>query len=81
VDPVTGESVMSCYTEFHVFATISPKLMIVLRSNLLPQPMEDIIEDERYMKETLYELNVIQHNNPDTANSILEGLPIAKAYN
>jgi hypothetical protein len=81
VDPVTGESVMTCYTEFHVFATISPKLMIVLRSNLLPQPVEDINDDERYMKETLYELNAFQHNNPDTANSILEDLPIAKAHN
>ena len=81
VDPVTGKSVMNCYAEFHVFATISPRLMIVLRNNLLPQPVEDVNDNERYMGNTPYELTVIQHNNTNTAKSILEDLPIAKAHN
>ena len=38
--PATSDSTQSFHTEFHMFAPISPKLMIVLRSSLLPSPGE-----------------------------------------
>ncbi|KAI3334202.1 hypothetical protein F4824DRAFT_502281 [Ustulina deusta] len=40
-NPDTGEAMESGWTSFHEFAPLSPKLMIVLRSFLLPIPEED----------------------------------------
>lgn len=40
-NPTTGEYQDSGWTSFHEFAPLSPKLMIILRSNLLPNPEED----------------------------------------
>ncbi|KAJ8104740.1 hypothetical protein ONZ43_g7706 [Nemania bipapillata] len=40
-DPVSGKFTDSGWMSFHEFAPLSPKLMIVLRSNLLPVPEED----------------------------------------
>jgi hypothetical protein len=81
INPETSESTLTCYTEFHKFAVISPKLMMVLRSFLLPQPEEDFSEETKEWREHMYWLNISQHNNPETANSILADLPISKARN
>lgn len=81
VDPNTGESVMKCYTEFHVFAPVSPKLIIVLRSVLLPAPEEDLNDGIREWRAMMYKMNAGQHNNPSEAGSSLEDLPIARARN
>jgi len=80
-DPNTNEPIATSYTEFHVFAVISPKLMMVLRSFLLPLPQEDSNQEIKSWRESMYRLNAIQHNEPSSAKSILEDLPVAKARN
>ena len=80
-NPDTGESTPWSYTEYHIFAAISPKLLMVCRSFLLPIPEEDSNENTRRWRETMMQLNVNQHTDPQNANSILEDLPINKARN
>jgi len=81
IHPDTGESIMGCYTEFHVFSVVSPKLIMVLRSFLLPIPEEDSDEEIKLWRETMLQLNIIQHNDPLHVRSILEDLPVTKARN
>ena len=81
IHPDTGESIMGCYTEFHVFSVISPKLIMVLRSFLLPIPEEDSNEEIKRWRETMLQRNIIQHVNPLRARSVLEDLPVTKARN
>jgi hypothetical protein len=81
IDPKTGELTPTSYTEYHVFSVISPRLMIVLRSFILPNPLEDNSNDIREFRQTLYQQCASMHNVPDEANSILADLPISKARN
>jgi Protein of unknown function (DUF4238) len=81
IDPITGEETMTAYTEFHVLAVIAPRLTIVLRSMLLPNLEEDVNEDIKLLRETMYQWNANWHNFPPTANSLLEDLPVSKASN
>jgi hypothetical protein len=81
IHPDTGESTLGCYTEFHVFSVISPKLIMVLRSFLLPIPEEDSDEEIKRQRETMLHLNIIKHVDPLHVRSILEDLPVAKARN
>ena len=69
------------YTEFHVFAVISPKLITVLRSFLLPIPEEDQDPSIKEWRQQLYALNAAQHIFPSHANSCLQDLPVRKARN
>ncbi|KFY44361.1 hypothetical protein V495_03503 [Pseudogymnoascus sp. VKM F-4514 (FW-929)] len=81
MDPKTGNFITTSYTEYHVFSVISPRLMIVLRSFLLPNPLEDNSNDIREFRQTCYQQCASMHNVPDEANSILADLPISKARN
>lgn len=81
IDPQTGEQTPTAYTEYHVFAVISPKLIMVLRSFLLPVPEEDNDEEIGDWRKTMYQLNIEQHNYPLTSGSVLADLPIAKPRN
>jgi hypothetical protein len=45
IDPKSGGFIATAYTEFHKFAVISPKLIMVLRSFVLPIPEEDLDEE------------------------------------
>ncbi|MCJ1395577.1 hypothetical protein MMC18_008463 [Xylographa bjoerkii] len=76
-DPVTQKMVTRAYTEHHCFAPISPRLIIVLRSNLLPQGMQD---DEDCYKEALQYTKSL-HNDPASAGSTLLDLPVEKCRN
>ncbi|KFZ09238.1 hypothetical protein V502_08856 [Pseudogymnoascus sp. VKM F-4520 (FW-2644)] len=78
LDPSTGKFTATSYTEYHVFAPISPRLMIVLRSFLLPDPTEDNLQEIREFRQTMYRNCGSLHNNPNEANSILADLPISK---
>ncbi|KAH0538534.1 hypothetical protein FGG08_004867 [Glutinoglossum americanum] len=80
-DPNTGKMTTRAYTEFHIFAPISAKLIIVLRSFLLPSLLEDANEGVREWRQTMLDMNTIQHNQPEKATSLLEDLPVAKALN
>ena len=77
----TGEVRGGTYTEFHVFAVISPKLILVLRNFLLPVPEEDRDPSIRAWREKAYALNASQHSDPSRANSCLQDLPVGKAHN
>ncbi|OBT57412.1 hypothetical protein VE04_02573 [Pseudogymnoascus sp. 24MN13] len=81
VDPSTGQFTATSYTEYHVFAVISPRLLIVLRSLILPNPMEDNLQGIREFRQTMYRICASTHTNPNEANSILADLPISKALN
>lgn len=81
MNPITKKMEHGSYTEFHLFAPVSPKLMIVLRSVLLPVPEEDANEEVRAWREEHYEQNAAQHTDPLNFRSILEDLPINKARN
>ncbi|KAJ4862291.1 hypothetical protein T069G_03245 [Trichoderma breve] len=72
----TGESKVGAWTNFHEFAPISPKLMIVLRSFLLPSPEEDSLPGAKAEKEMLWSLVVERFHGSDV-NSTLADLPIA----
>jgi hypothetical protein len=79
-DPRTGEE-RQVYNEFHAFALISPKLIMMLRSCLLPDALEDSSDRIRELRESRYAENVRQHADPSRTKSCLEDLPISKARN
>lgn len=66
------------WTDWHRFAPVSPKVMIVLRSNLLPSAS---IEEGDDMKRKLEEAVRSMHLDPDAAGSWLHDLPISRARN
>ena len=65
------------WTDYHRFAPVSPKIMIVLRSVLLP--CAGVEADQETQR--LLELNKSMHLDPDKAGSWLEDLPVSKARN
>ncbi|EED23296.1 conserved hypothetical protein [Talaromyces stipitatus ATCC 10500] len=80
-DPKTGQSRFVSWTNFHEFSPISPKLLMVLRSFILPNPEEDKNEGIRKWRENIYKMALGPHANPRAANSILADLPIHKPRN
>ena len=80
-DPNTKETRQGAYTEFHTFAGISPRLMIVLRSFVLPVPEEDANEEVKLWRQNCFEQIAAQHGNPTDVRSLFEDLPISKARN
>jgi Protein of unknown function (DUF4238) len=79
-NPDTGEP-DEIYTEYHLFAAISPKLMLVLRSFVLPVPEEDFDDNIREWRKDMHYQTYSQHKNPMAPFSRLADLPIAKARN
>ncbi|KAL2062326.1 hypothetical protein VTL71DRAFT_6592 [Oculimacula yallundae] len=78
--PVAGKLELTAYTEFHLFAPISPRLLIVLRTFMLTVPAEDTpdITEER---EFFLKMTMASHVNPEAIGSTLTDLPITKAQN
>ncbi len=75
-----GPSSADIYSDYHRFAPVSPKIMIVLRSNLLPRA--DVEEDENTTSmKKLLELTKSMHLDPNTAGSWLEDLSVTRARN
>lgn len=79
--PVSGERKAGIWTSYHEFTPISPRLMIVLRSFLIPNSAEDVNEEVRTFREEWYNKVASMHADPVAAKSILADLPIAKAAN
>lgn len=74
-----GPSSAESYTEYHRFAPVSPKIIIVLRSQLLPYAGQEAAgKDTRH---ALLEMTKSMQPNPDAAGSWLEDLPITKSGN
>jgi hypothetical protein len=79
-DENSGELGASAYTPLHEFAPISPKLMIVLRSTVLPDPLEDAdpgVKKHRAFQRFLAIGMVYDYE----VTSLLADLPIKKATN
>jgi hypothetical protein len=67
------------WTDFHIFAPVSPRLMIVLRSLLMPSGYDNG-EAERLLQ--LQEIQRVQNPlDPGSVRSWLEDLPVKKALN
>ena len=66
------------WTDYHRFAPVSPKLMIVLRSLLLPHAGAD---EGKEIREMHLEMSKSMHPDPDKAGSWLEDIPITKCRN
>jgi hypothetical protein len=81
VNRLTGKQKMTAYTEFHLLSVISPRLAMVLRHNLLPEPLEDKDIKVRDGKKEELAMNAQFHHDPDHATSLLQDLPVAKARN
>ena len=75
---IEGPSSPGNWTDWHRFAPVSPKVMIVLRSNLLSSTS---VEEGRDMIRQLEGVVRSMHLDPDTAGSWLEDLPISRARN
>jgi hypothetical protein len=81
INPDTGKLTEAAYTEYHMFAAISPKLIMVLRSFLLPVPEEDNNEEIRNWREAMNQATASQHISPQLPESVLADLPISKPRN
>lgn len=79
-DENTGEVGGTGYAPLHMFAPISPKLMIVLRSCIFPNPLEDVSEPVRRSRELLRSA-LLDEFYRDGDKSMLNDLPVTKALN
>jgi hypothetical protein len=77
-DELTGEIIPSFYAGYHEFAPISPCLIIILRSNLLPNSLEDADPEVRSQRENLRWLAFGQTYGSDN-DSLLADLRVHKA--
>ncbi|KAF1947455.1 hypothetical protein EJ02DRAFT_507895 [Clathrospora elynae] len=77
----TSEYEVVSWISYHEFSPITPKLMLVLRSFLLPNDEEDANEHMKKWRDDLYQASTRSHADPATAKSILEDLPVKKARN
>lgn len=81
IDPRTREEKTVAWTSYHEFGPLSPKLIMVLRSFLLPNSEEDKNENIKSWREKMFALNSSKHANPSAATSKLADLPVRKARN
>ncbi|RDL32945.1 Uncharacterized protein BP5553_08384 [Venustampulla echinocandica] len=80
IDVNTGKTQEIVWTNFHEFSPVSPKLMIVLRSFLLPSPLEDANPKVKAHRDMCRSL-AVENNFESGTNSVLADLPIEKARN
>ncbi|KAF5610696.1 uncharacterized protein FSUBG_2957 [Fusarium subglutinans] len=78
-DKTTGEFLRQG-PRFHLFAPISPQLMIVLRSKHLPEPHEDKSPEVKAERQLWRQIEIDSIYGTET-KSILETLPVHKAIN
>ncbi|KAI0505967.1 hypothetical protein F5B22DRAFT_489533 [Xylaria bambusicola] len=76
MNPLTGVATETKWTNLHEFAPLSPKLMIVLRSLVLPIPEEDSDPKLRAWREETRKMAGV-----DRYSSTLADLPISKPRN
>ncbi|KAK3379138.1 hypothetical protein B0T24DRAFT_716765 [Lasiosphaeria ovina] len=79
-DTDTGEVGESGHVPIHEFAPVSPKLMIVLRSFMLPDPREDADEKVKASRD-LWRFCAVDGIYDYWKKSLLDDLPITKARN
>ena len=78
----TGDVEGSAHAPLHMFAPVSPKLMIVLRCYLLPSPLEDADDAVRKDREKLRKISLDSvYGGGVLDKGLLGDLPVAKAQN
>ncbi|KIX97796.1 uncharacterized protein Z520_06574 [Fonsecaea multimorphosa CBS 102226] len=77
----TGEYYGNTYLCYHEFGPVTPRLIIVLRSNILPEALEDADPSIRKSREIMLDAVATQFPDPEKVKSILSDLPVAKATN
>jgi hypothetical protein len=77
----TGKFLGPLCLPYHEFGPVSPRLIVVLRSFILPEAQEDTDPGVRDHRATLRKAAASQFPNPGTTNSILADLPVSKATN
>ncbi|KAJ4011035.1 hypothetical protein NW766_007667 [Fusarium irregulare] len=78
-DKDTGECI-SLGPAFHYFAPIAPRVMILLRSQHLPEPLDDGDPDNKAFRRQRREIMIDTLYGPGT-ESIMEDLPVHIAFN
>ena len=75
-----GPNNPGAWTDFHIFAPVSAKIMIVLRQNFLPSTLE---EDKDYEAAKLEVLELCESRHPENSlqGSCLEEVPVTKPRN
>lgn len=81
INPETGVSETVAWTSYHEFSPITPKLMLILRSSMLPNVDEDADPDIKAWRREMYESSRNRHTDPTTAGSTLEDLALKKPRN
>jgi hypothetical protein len=79
-DKKTGRVEPAAHTPLHEFAPISPKLMIILRSSVLPVPEEDPDPNAKEQRDFFRAQALGAHYNWDVKSLLLD-LPISKERN
>lgn len=69
--PNSGE----VWSDYHLFAPVSPKVMLIMRNILLPSGQQD----DDAIRQRFQELHVSQHVDPPNADSWLKDLPLASS--
>ncbi|KAE8149083.1 hypothetical protein BDV25DRAFT_130646 [Aspergillus avenaceus] len=80
-DPAKKRLVEGAWTDYHNFAPISPKVLIVLRSSLLINPSDEGAEELQGFWNDLRGIIKEKHNFPGESGSLLKSLPIKKCGN
>ncbi|KAK4652255.1 hypothetical protein QC762_609530 [Podospora pseudocomata] len=83
LDAETQEVIDTEYLPLHTFAPISPKLLIVLRADIFPDPLEDADERVREARKLMRLACRAPLESPgsEKVRSLLADLPISKARN
>jgi hypothetical protein len=74
INLLTGKTEAIVYTEYQNFAPVSPRLIIILRSIMLPFPGDDCVHQD--LRRRLMDAMRSAHLEPDKAGSILQDLPV-----
>ncbi|KAK3352524.1 hypothetical protein B0T25DRAFT_187195 [Lasiosphaeria hispida] len=77
-DKDTGKVEGNAYTPLHEFAPVHPKLMIILRADIFPNPIDD---EQTKAARALNRRLVLDDVYPYEVKSLLADLPITKAQN
>ena len=76
-DARTGNIVPGLYTEWHLFAPVAPRLLIILRSNMLSAGDPEPSAHSKRLRAHIQNM----HQDPDRAGSILDDLPVRRCAN
>lgn len=79
-DKDSGEIGPAAYCPLHWFAPVSPKLMIVLRTHLFPNPLEDADKKVKKWRESMRKIVFDQVYGEET-KGLLDDLPVTMARN